>query len=126
MHVRSCEAARVDRQTVWQERKSNPEFAALETAAREQADLSLVDEAVRRARDGVRTIKFNPKTGEPYLDPETGEPYVEHQYSDALLIRLLAAHMPKVYGNKVELETEVRHRRMTLDELEQRMKDARA
>jgi len=56
--------------------------------------LSLEEEAIRRARDGVRRMKFNPKTGEPYIDPETGKPYLEHEYSDNLMLALLKRHFP--------------------------------
>ena len=69
-------------------------------------------------------MKFNPRTGLPYIDPETGKPYVEHEYSDTLLLKLLAARMPQTYGNKIE-HTE-RRVHLTLDELEQRRRDADA
>ena len=68
-------------------RKADADFRARFAASPTAGALLLDAEAVRRARDGVRRMKFNPKTGAPYIDPGTGEPYVEHEYSDMPLLR---------------------------------------
>jgi hypothetical protein len=68
-------------------RKADADFRARFAASPTAGALLLDVEAVRRARDGVRRMKFNPKTGAPYIDPGTGEPYVEHEYSDMPLLR---------------------------------------
>lgn len=89
------------------------------------AGASLLEaEAVRRARDGVMRMKFNPKTGQPYIDPRTGEPYMEHEYSDTLMCLLLKRHFPEYRGeaHKIQVsasaQTESRWA-ITPEELEQ-------
>lgn len=57
-------------------------------------------EAVRRAQEGVRRLKFY--QGQPITDPETGKPYFEHEYSDTLLIFLLNGAKPEKYKHRVE------------------------
>lgn len=52
-------------------------------------------EAIRRAHDGVVRMKFNSRTGQPFIDPRTGEPYMEHEYSDTLMAILLKRHFPE-------------------------------
>jgi hypothetical protein len=52
----------------------------------------------------VRRLKFNAKTGEPYVDPETGKPYIEHEYSDTLLVMLLKVHLPERYRERQQIE----------------------
>lgn len=47
-------------------------------------------------------MKFNAKTGLPYIDPETGLPYIEHEYSDRLLELLLRRHFVQ-YREKSEV-----------------------
>ena len=92
---KAAEAAEVSAMTVWREKKNNPDFAAAYDEAVTAGALLLEAEAVRRARDGVMRIKFNPKTGQPYIDPRTGGPYMEHEYSDTLLCLLLKKHFPE-------------------------------
>lgn len=101
---RSAECAGIDYSTVWRRRQNEPEFEALYQHALKEASQLLEAEAVRRALEGLRRMKFNAKTGEPYIDPETGKPYVEHEYSDTLLLALLKAKFPEQYKDKVALE----------------------
>lgn len=54
-------------------------------------------EAIRRACEGVVRMKFNSKTGLPFIDPRTGEPYMEHEYSDTLMLALLRRNFPDSY-----------------------------
>jgi hypothetical protein len=111
-------AAGVDRRTVWVRRQEDAEFARAYEEAMGAAATLLEDEAVRRAQEGVRRLKFNSKTGEPYVDPETGKPYVEHEYSDTLLLALLRAHLPERYRERrqVEYSGEVENRVLLTEE----------
>jgi hypothetical protein len=92
---KAAEAAKVSVMTVWRERKSNPEFAAAYNESLGCGALFLEAEAIRRAKDGVVRMKFNSKTGLPFIDPRTGDPYMEHEYSDALMVTLLKRHIPE-------------------------------
>jgi hypothetical protein len=104
-HVgRAAQAVKIDRRTIWYRRQVDAEFARAYEEAMGIAAQVLEDEAVRRARDGVRRLKFNARTGEPYVDPETGRAYVEHVYSDALLMMLLRLHFPERYRERQEVE----------------------
>jgi len=101
---RACEAVGIVYSTVWRRRQSDPEFeAAYQDALKMGAEL-LEAEAVRRAKEGLRRLKFNPKTGEAYFDPETGKPYVEHEYSDTLMLALLKRHFPEAYRERQQVE----------------------
>ena len=91
----AAKAAEISTMQVWRERKGNPEFATAYDEALACGALLLEAEAIRRAKDGVRRMRFNPKTGQPYIDPGTGEPYIEHEYSDALMVTLLKRHIPE-------------------------------
>ena len=99
----AAEAAGVHRTTVYHWKRNDAEFAAAFAIAREIGCETLVDEAVRRSRDGVRRLRFD-KNGKPLLDPETGQPYVEHVYSDVLLIFLLKNLLPDTYGEQAALQ----------------------
>lgn len=128
--VRAAKAANISTTSVWLERKNNPEFRAQYDDALQVGALALEDEAVRRARDGVRRIKFNPKTGEPYTDPETGKPYTEHEFSDTLLLALLKRHFSQYHEKppEVNVATHV-HNHVSVErqkELQARMKAAQA
>jgi hypothetical protein len=101
---KAAEAARTSYVAVWRRRKSDPVFAeAYQEALAVGAEL-LEAEAVRRATEGVRRMKFNSKTGLPFIDPKTGEPYIEHEYSDVLMMALLRRHFPDKYGSKDQLD----------------------
>lgn len=97
---RACEAASISRTTVWERRRDDKNFADAYRQSLAISAISLEAEAVRRARDGMRRMKFNSKTGEAYIDPETGKPYIEHEYSDTLLIALLKRHYPELYKER--------------------------
>ncbi|AIE86977.1 hypothetical protein [Fimbriimonas ginsengisoli] len=74
----------------------------------EEARLSAVDvleaEARRRAVEGVPRLKFDTKTGQPYVDPRTSAPYEHREYSDALLVRLLVAHNPERFSERMRVD----------------------
>lgn len=46
-------------------------------------------------------MKFNTKTGLPFINPATGEPSIEHECSDNLLLALLRRHFPQ-YRDKAD------------------------
>lgn len=77
---KAAEAAKVAYSTVWERRKIDPVFARSEDDAVKRAQRLLESEAVRRAMEGIRRIRFQPKTGKVYYDIE---------FSDILLLRLL-------------------------------------
>lgn len=93
--LKAAKAAEVSRTMVWLRRKSDSAFATKFDDALRSGALLLEAEAIRRAHDGVVRMKFNPKTGQPYIDPRTGEPYMEHEYSDTLMAILLKRHFPE-------------------------------
>lgn len=99
----SAEAAGIDRGSHYRWLSEDEDYRKqIEDAADEAAD-RLEAEARRRAEQGVRKLKFDPKTGKPYVDPETGEPYVEHEYSDTLLIFLLKGLKPERYRERQDV-----------------------
>ena len=101
--AKAARAAHISRVAVWERRQNDEDFRAKFEAAQTAGALLLEEEAVRRAKDGVRRMKFNPKTGEPYIDPATGQPYVEHEYSDAILMALLKRHFPGYHEKPSEV-----------------------
>ncbi len=113
----SCLAAGIARNTVYLRRDADEGFAKRMADALEDAVDDLELEARRRARDGLRRVKFH--QGDPILVPlfredglpaldERGAavlvPYVEHEYSDTLMIFLLKAHRPEKYRENVKVE----------------------
>jgi hypothetical protein len=104
-----------------QEGKEGDRYREAFALAEDLAADNLEDEAVRRAVEGVRRVKFYkgepiriPLTdghGNPRLHPETGEPmsvvYVEHDYSDTDLIFLLKGLRPKKYRDRYDARIEV-------------------
>lgn len=106
---KAAEAAQIGRKAVWTRRKNNPGFAKEFDDALRAGALLLEAEAIRRAQDGVVRMKFNPKSGKPYIDPRTitpecpeGLPYMEHEYSDTLMAILLKRHFPEYREPKSE------------------------
>lgn len=83
----------IGRATAYRERKENPDFAAKWDEALQLGMDSLIDEAVRRARDG---------TTKPVYQGGKLVGYVK-EYSDTLLIFLLKAHKPTVYRDNVDI-----------------------
>ena len=89
--------------------------------ARRMAADTIESEAIRRAVDGVKRMRFYQgrpimvplldDDGRPVRDDETGaivmEPYIEYEYSDALLIILLKALLPKRYGDRRNVKVSV-------------------
>jgi hypothetical protein len=105
--LKAAQAAQIGRKAVWIRRKTNPEFAAAFEDALKAGALLLEAEAIRRAQDGVCRMKFNSKTGLPFIDPRTGEPYMEHEYSDTLMAILLKRHFPEYREKQTEVNTNV-------------------
>lgn len=113
----ACEAASIDRSTVYDLRDSDTSFAAdWETALDESAD-RLEQEARRRAETGLRRLKFhngNPimvqaldEGGIPLMDMDGKPvmvPYIEHEYSDTLMIFLLKGIRPEKYRDRYEVD----------------------
>lgn len=52
-------------------------------------------------------MKFNSKTGLPFIDPRTNEPYMEHEYSDTLMAILLKRHFPEYREPKGDVNNSV-------------------
>lgn len=101
--LKAAAAAEVSRKTVWLRRKTNSQFASDFDDALKAGALLLEAEAIRRAQDGVVRMKFNSKTGLPFIDPRTGEPYMEHEYSDTLMAILLKRHFPEYREPKADV-----------------------
>ena len=91
-HLRkSDDAARISTRTPHQWRTDDPEFGKAYDEAKDMA-LGMVESAMfDRAINGVERLKFNAKTGEPYIDPRTGEPYIEREYPESSAQFLLKA-----------------------------------
>jgi hypothetical protein len=90
----TCRAVRMPHSLHYYWRKYDPVYAQAFTEAQQLAATTLEDEAIRRARDGVRRSIFH--QGKP-----VGEELV---YSDTLLIFLLKGALPEKYGDKVRHE----------------------
>ena len=101
-HVgRSCEAAKVSRNTAYTYRHQDPEFAKAWETAIEDAAFTLEDEAWRRARDGV---------DEPII--YRGKIIAtQKRYSDVLLMFLLKGIKPEKWADKLTI-------RITAEDLE--------
>lgn len=113
----ACEAARIDRSTVYDYRATDEVFAKdWDRALDEAADL-LEEEARRRAFQGIQRLKFHNGTlikvpvpaadGTPLLDTNGDPvlvPYIEHEYSDTLMIFLLKGTRPEKYRETVKQE----------------------
>ncbi len=79
-------------------------------AALEEATQLLEREALRRASEGIRRLKFHQGKPIMVLNPDTGkeEYYVEHEYSDTLLMFLLKSRRPDVY--REHFDSRIEHR----------------
>lgn len=100
----AARAAGVNRDTFYQRRDADEDFARAAAQSLETATDALELEARRRAHDGCPRVKFH--KGEPLAVPGPGGepvPYVEHEYSDTLLIFLLKAHRPEKYRDRLDL-----------------------
>jgi hypothetical protein len=90
----ACQAAQTDFSLHYYWLKHDAAYRAAYAEAQTICAQHLEDEAIRRARDGVRRTLFH--QGDPI-----GE---ELRYSDTLLIFLLKGAMPDKYGDKVKHE----------------------
>ncbi len=116
----SAKAADISIGCIQRERHLNPDFLVAEKEAMGVAMHMLHDEALRRAVQGTRRLKFT-ADGRVMVDPrrvrrlEDGTPdptqdpndyvYEEVEYSDALLAKMLAAHRPE-HRNQLKVESE--------------------
>lgn len=101
----ACKRAGLTKHPVHDRRKVDPDFEAKFQAARaEGAEFNLEEQALRLSIQGARRLKFNTKTGQPYIDPATGKPYVEREYEPQLLMHMLRAAKPDKYGDIVRHE----------------------
>lgn len=107
----AAEHAGIGRNTVYDWRKDDKEFAAAMDAASESGTDGLEDEARRRAVDGIREMVLY--QGKPVLwspqgyDAEgkaTGplEPLYRHRYSDTMLAMQLNGRRPEKYRHRPE------------------------
>lgn len=106
---KACVAVGISRQTAYNWREDDPEFAAAWERAMKAGLLALEDEAHRRAFDGVDEPVF-------YKGDECG---TVRKYSDTLAIFLLKAHAPEKYRetSKVELSGHLAVGQMSDDEI---------
>ncbi|MGI4834647.1 MAG: hypothetical protein ACRYFK_14420 [Janthinobacterium lividum] len=102
----ACAAAQIERSTAYRAKGNDPDFALEWAAAEEVASDALLSEAWRRAVEGGRSYKFD-KDGFPLRHPETHEPYYEVSKSDSLLLALLKARLPALFGDKLKLDASV-------------------
>lgn len=91
----SCQAAGCSRRTMYELRRDYQMFADLWQEALEVACDMLELEVRRRAKDGVK---------EEHYDKEGNLNYTIMRYSDRLAERLLEAHRPKLFGQKIKHE----------------------
>ena len=99
-----------------------PNYREAYQRARRMAGDAIESEAIRRAVEGVRRMRFYQgrpimvpqldEVGRPVRDEETDEvvmtPYFEFEYSDTLLITLLKGLFPRRYGARSEVKMSVR------------------
>lgn len=90
----ACEQANLPRQTVYQWRDANPDFAAAWEEALEHGAEAMEDEARRRGVDGTQKPVYQ------------GGKLVGHvqEYSDTLLIFLLKGRKPEKYRENSHIE----------------------
>ncbi len=90
----ACKSAGIARQTAYEAREKDPEFARLWDDALAVGVDDLAGECYRRARHGVARPVF-------YRDQVVGH---VTEYSDTLAIFLLKSHRPEVYRETVRQE----------------------
>lgn len=91
---RACAAVGISRQTAYNWREADPDFALAWERAMKAGLLALEDEAHRRAFEGTDEPVF-------YKGYECGS---VRKYSDTLAIFLLKAHAPDKYREKTSME----------------------
>lgn len=89
----ACKAAKVSRQTVYQERQRNEEFALAWADIELRTTEAMEREAIRRAAEGVDKPVFQG-------GKEVG---TVREFSDTLLIFMLKARRPDVYRDRVDV-----------------------
>jgi hypothetical protein len=106
---KACAAVGIARQTAYEWRHEDPDFAARWDGAMRIGVSALEDEAHRRGFDGVEEPVF-------HKGKECG---TMRKYSDTLAIFLLKAHNPEKYrdNSKIELAGQVAITDMTEDEI---------
>ncbi len=93
----ACREVNVNRATVWQHRRRDPEFAEAEERALAVFRMPIAEEIRRRAIEGVERPVF-------HRGKEIGS---IREYSDRLLLELAKAHIPEYRPNfKFEQQTE--------------------
>jgi len=118
----SCRVAGINRQTFYNWRDNDPEFAAqlpeADKDADDTAEFSLYDRAIKGVESYVvsqghivyEDIPLLDEEGKPKLDKYGkqiylhGKPLKERKYSDSLLTTLLKARMPDKYKDKQQVE----------------------
>jgi hypothetical protein len=80
---------------VWERRRVDNGFATAEDDAVKRAQRVLESEAVRRAIEGMKVVRFQPRTGKIFYDL---------QYSDTLLLRLLEKNETGSWRQKHQVE----------------------
>src|SRR5215472_8517145 len=95
---RSCRSARVHRQTHYYWMRTDPTYPERFRQAEVRAARALEDEAVRRARIGIRKPVLH-KGKQVYVQ---GEPLYTTEYSDSLLMFLLKAYNPEKFRDRME------------------------
>lgn len=95
----------VDRKTVSNWRKADPEFDAAFLSAEEDAADRLEQEAFRRAHDGVRKYVIS-RGALVMVDDGAGgtTPLIEHVYGDTLMHVLLRARRPDKFRDRASVE----------------------
>lgn len=92
----------VTRQTVYEWRDADEQFAQEWESALEDATDCMEQEAFRRAVEGVDRVVTCGKG--VVFDPDTGRPMYERHYSDTLLAKMLSANRPAKYRERTSLE----------------------
>ena len=94
---RAARIAGIARPYAYEARKADPVFAEAWADARQYSIDGLEAEAFRRAKDGVEKPVY-------HQGVQVGS---FREYSDQLLIFLLRAHKPKVYGRRAQIQCSI-------------------
>lgn len=103
----ACRAAEIPRrQTVYEWRNADPEFAALWDEALEVAIDAMEKEAHRRAFEGVEkpVIGRVDKDEDGIVKDQFGNEIYIREYSDGLATLLLKAHRPDKYRERTDVQ----------------------
>lgn len=113
--LRAAKAAKVSRTMVYRLRDSDPEFARRMELAKEDAGDSLIDEAIRRGRDGYEepvifqgqlcfvAVDENGRPCDPSTPGARVRPLTIIKYSDPLLIKTVQWLRPDLREGKLEV-----------------------